>query len=972
MKKLSLFIVVCFVSVFFYSAFAEDDLFDDFTGNGGNSYTFTSTINSIPKNMYQSGVATDFTEVLPETRVLYLVEVAAQGFNVAVEEVKYVFCERDDVTLNESCTRYAPPPEIQDPVVEIEDGENPNEGEVPITHYIPEVLPLTTEEIFIELEDIDPNMTCDITKKQAMLYMNGLRIFEFKCDIAKNIENHEIVKNPKFSIVSTATKTEILMDKKKVNDNAVYSATGFEIKIINLSTAANASLNVAQVPNRLLNGKTSKFGITIARNDKADLTTSEISLQVIREDMANLLYGDSDSFFSNQYTYEPPLRVMPHGDSSHGYYGDTDYFMKKIDYCGNSNSIFCNSIKSKYEYWKPEVDCFYGTCTRAIYNTDSYQPQGWGGYTGIYCQSSYRLDVISKDGHPDVLVPPVVFYNPNTTKNILPHLDTLSSKMFTLDLKISLPEGSPTIEFINTGIFSSGFTTPLFSGSGIISGTKDIKSTDKKNKNIHYDFNVSYHEVLRDGRLIRLPVKDFTAQAKNIGSGGNIIIESQFTPKKTIWNYENIKEENIKCAYMVSEANVTNHAEVADFYIPNYAWKRQIDWEDPNPEPTISISSASIDVYSSAAWMQTKGGNFGTNTAIEFTNKDGKSEANTFLYSSGERLFAESGDNFISATTGQSEAASFSPENQHNAEFFVYGEKTDKSTGTARDFSSAANWYYDKSDEDIIKEEFLEDPTQRYGFGRRGKEYQRSDNNIPRDYESDLLEREIFGRVRNWADMCDGKSVDECNTALSEFGGVTKLGNTFTIYQSLKLNRGEIYYIPPTFNLHFGPLVAEDLSKDILVTGGAARIHVSDEVKINTNILYGNNEAKSYLDIPNLRIEADRILVAGDLIYTGKTKTGYKAVEFIEAQMKAGTFSSGYSHTPLKILGDVIADVVNLQRLPSIYFDPKNFDANPPSELIIEDYRKYVVPVPGDTIIRDSFNEWEQVNPQSGESVDPF
>ena len=86
--------------------------------------------------------------------------------------------------------------------------------------------------------------------------------------------------------------------------------------------------------------------------------------------------------------------------------------------------------------------------------------------------------------------------------------------------------------------------------------------------------------------------------------------------------------------------------------------------------------------------------------------------------------------------------------------------------------------------------------------------------------------------------------------------------------------------------------------------------------------------------------------------------------------MARDTFKSGESRKQLRVLGDVIANNTVWERQPLLEFSPKEF--NKPSEYIIEDMRKYVVPPPGDTEVPDDYNVWRQVNPSTGEVLDGY
>lgn len=171
----------------------------------------------------------------------------------------------------------------------------------------------------------------------------------------------------------------------------------------------------------------------------------------------------------------------------------------------------------------------------------------------------------------------------------------------------------------------------------------------------------------------------------------------------------------------------------------------------------------------------------------------------------------------------------------------------------------------------------------------------------------------------------------------------------------MNLGKGQIYLFPNNATVILGQVKGDDLE----LSGSSVRLRVDGTVKIQGNIVYGSHRAKNYLNVPNLRIEAKRIEIDKD-------------VEYIESQLQADYFATGISSRQLRILGDVIAKETHFQREPTAVSSPEEMENNPPSEMIIEDLRKYLVPAPGDTTLRDSYDMWQQVNPITGEAVDPY
>jgi hypothetical protein len=77
-------------------------------------------------------------------------------------------------------------------------------------------------------------------------------------------------------------------------------------------------------------------------------------------------------------------------------------------------------------------------------------------------------------------------------------------------------------------------------------------------------------------------------------------------------------------------------------------------------------------------------------------------------------------------------------------------------------------------------------------------------------------------------------------------------------------------------------------------------------------------------------------------------------------------FHSGRSDQQLRILGDVIAYKTFWERSPLNQERENEEMVNKPSEIIYEDFRKYVLTPPGDKKLPDSGHFWKEVNISSG------
>lgn len=342
--------------------------------------------------------------------------------------------------------------------------------------------------------------------------------------------------------------------------------------------------------------------------------------------------------------------------------------------------------------------------------------------------------------------------------------------------------------------------------------------------------------------------------------------------------------------------------------IPGYRWQKESSQLILQATATTDIS-----VLTSTAWLKTQGGHIGTNKTI--TMNGTWSDDN---YNYVDLSYTQLSGPFV-PKKGISYSNTYTPSNLvfpasfgdgYNSDYFIFA-----GNGNPADFDSK------KGDNWIITGTTFGSKTAPT-FLQKGDPYDQEA--IPRDYYKDMFTREKYGEILPAPDFIpDGWNVGDNviwktdkNITIGSVGGTVKL------------------------------------------RGGQARIYTTGTVYINANIEYDRTPATSYAGVTSVRIDAEHIFVS-------------PSVTDIEVMMLArGTFHSGKNNQQLRILGDVIAGEAFWEREPLLEVQPKEF--NKPSEYIIEDMRKYVVPPPGDTQRPGERTVWRQVNPSTGEAMDAY
>lgn len=536
------------------------------------------------------------------------------------------------------------------------------------------------------------------------------------------------------------------------------------------------------------------------------------------------------------------------------------------------------------------------------------------------CQATSYLDIVNYDeNHPYI----VDYYNPISNAQEVNHLDSLLWNPVIMDIKADLPTSYPQLIDNKTWLNAFNWTYNL---TNIFGKDANAIMSDWIKLNIDKDLTA------RSLTTWRLWVVSIWLV------WGSVI--------RTRWQYVRY----LVTAYCHYDYYVEYDCKNSDdpcyihkvkklpYNVYYYRWKKIS--EEVIPFPQLN-DSANVDVYSSSSWYQTKFGNIGTNNQVQLNYSENSAGFNSekLLQKFPNSINYQLGDDLTmiwwlakkNADVGFSltnNVEQYMPQNEYSWQFMVYADL--KQLNSSHSFQSKAGWELDLSWD-----------KHKYGYDSRWDEYDRVSG--ARNYSKDLLNRQYFGEVINFGIESPSK------------WGIGGNYPKFSIVWKFTLTKGKVYYFPA-----WSTLVMGDKNQDVILDWWSAKIFVDGDVVIDGNILYGSNSVNNYLDIPNLRIESlAKISVSPH-------------VEYIESQLKAKQFDSGSSDLQLKIYWDVIAEKVDFKRLPTWVYDPENFEANPPSELIIEDMRKYIVPPPWDTVLREAYNSWQQVDPLSWKFLEPF
>ena len=429
--------------------------------------------------------------------------------------------------------------------------------------------------------------------------------------------------------------------------------------------------------------------------------------------------------------------------------------------------------------------------------------------------------------------------------------------------------------------------------------------------NYQYGDQTAVHSYMKNGGIINVPSTFTESRAVENGAVGIISTAVSATVSEDQYQYNQV-DTTLWCTYTTcGETSCTNH----DVYRPVYKWQKV----SSTPITLEDTDSTDITVYTSTAWLKTEGGHIGTNDNI--TNIAG--EYGTTINKTD--LSYDTSSSFLTSNSYVKEGHETSsslytppltddmPYGGRNADYMIFGKN---GTGTMKtscggDGANCDDWKVSGTE---------------FPFVQRGEVYDRTNN--ARDYYEDLLVQEKYGEVK----------TDELPSLLT---GIIELGDDI-IWNN-------------TNDITIGQNGADD---SVMFSGGQVRIYTDGDVYINANIIYDISSSTNYNDITSVRIDANNIYVSGEV------------TDISVMLLARNEFHSGVSKKQLRILGDVIAGSSYWEREPLMEYSPK--DINSPSEYIIEDMRKYIVPAPGDTEIPDNYTIWTQVNPSTGEVLDAY
>ncbi len=328
---------------------------------------------------------------------------------------------------------------------------------------------------------------------------------------------------------------------------------------------------------------------------------------------------------------------------------------------------------------------------------------------------------------------------------------------------------------------------------------------------------------------------------------------------------------------------------------PIYHWKISQD----RLIPLISNDQDYATVLTSVAWLQTKNGHLGFGSPI-WASDPGTGDPN----------WVNLGDKLLPSAMKW-----YTPPNQSNADLLVLHSGNQDPVESGLGSSGRVKR--------VDSQGFIDSPLE--GIGpqiSRGGAYDRAEN--PRDYLDDLLNRQLYGKVIR------------LNQAKQLPPGITRNGSEFLVEGNLFLEDDHVYHIKG--ELRIGKVGGSP----VILSKGRARLLIDGSAQILSNVEYASSDANDLSQVTSIRLHTLRDIQV------------HPTVTDIELMMLAeGRFASGKSDKQLRILGDVIAQRAAWERRPLNNPREQDEEVNKPSEIIYEDFRKYLVAPPGDRKLQE-------------------
>lgn len=401
------------------------------------------------------------------------------------------------------------------------------------------------------------------------------------------------------------------------------------------------------------------------------------------------------------------------------------------------------------------------------------------------------------------------------------------------------------------------------------------------------------------------------------GSVGNVksFNRTIFFEEQWIYREEPLGNHNgqpIACKYQFMGGGV----QPPKFYPPQYQWVRM---GSPREIKLEGSDQDFVAVLTSTAWLQTRFGNLGFGKTFW---KDPPV--------SGDPNYVHLGENDLIASFMKW----FSPPNERNADFFIMTPDNndpltswlEKGKISLLDFPSGG------------KKGFVPQEGTSKIIPSRGEAYDRK--KASREYLDDLLVRQLYGKVVR------------LNTDQNIPSGIVRTRDSVTLTGSVNFSLDTIYYASGRLT------IGSPTKQEVIIDGGKARLIVDGNAVIRSNVRYAKKSGNDLSQIPSLRLHA-----TGNIVID-------PSVTDVELLILAeNEFHSGKSDTQLRILGDVIANKVFWERSPLRGVRKPDDPVNMPSEVIFEDFRKYILTPPGDKKLPDIGNIWTEVYPKTGKPI---